>query len=130
MRRTILLLAFFFKVFFANAQANDVLGLLTPININEKTTIIELPDYFMNPARIMRVEVDNSLKTDLAIDKKMLTLTAVGKVPLLSNMEIILQDGQRYSIPVKSPAKKPVHYIARRSTDTSACQTPRSAAPG
>jgi cyclomaltodextrinase / maltogenic alpha-amylase / neopullulanase len=110
MKKHILLIALMSSLItFANGQSTaDVFGLLTPIQLTETTTDVPLEDYFMDVNRIERVEVVDALKADLSKDKKVLTVRIVKNAPILSNMDIILRGGNRYSFLLKASQRKVV----------------------
>ena len=58
------------------AQQNmpDVVGLLSPIVIQDTITEINLSDYFLNPENILRITTDNAFQTSLSLDKKTVIL--------------------------------------------------------
>lgn len=86
------------------AQGNfpDVVGLFSPIIIQDSSTDITLSDYFINLDNIERVVADNSFKTILATDKKTLTLQILSLPPILSNLDFYTKNGLIYSVLVKS----------------------------
>jgi cyclomaltodextrinase / maltogenic alpha-amylase / neopullulanase len=108
MKKHILLIAFLWGLItLANSQPMaDVYGLLTPIQLTDTTTTVLLEDYFMDVNRIERVEVVDALKADLSKDKKNLTLKVVKNAPMMSNMEIILRGGMRFSFLLKASQRK------------------------
>jgi cyclomaltodextrinase / maltogenic alpha-amylase / neopullulanase len=110
MKKRALLLLFVsisFTTIYGQSTA-DVFGLLTPIQLTETTTDVPLEDYFMDVNRIERVEVVDALKADLSKDKKVLTVKIVKNAPILSNMDIILRGGNRYSFLLKASQRKVV----------------------
>ncbi len=96
-----------------HAQKADVYGLLTPIQLTETTTEVLLEDYFMDVNRIERVEVVDALTADLSKDKKILTLKVVKNAPILSNMDIILRGGKRFSFLLKGSQRKAIRMTLK-----------------
>jgi cyclomaltodextrinase / maltogenic alpha-amylase / neopullulanase len=86
----------------------NVLGLITPIQLNDGATEVVLEDYFMDTRAIERVETVDALKAELSKDKKTLTIKAGQNVPTLSNMEILLRGGKRQSFLLKASLKRAV----------------------
>ncbi len=92
---------------------SGVYGLLTPIQLTETTTEVLLDDYFMDVNLIERVEVVDALKADLSKNKQLLTVKVVKNAPILSNMEIILRGGKRFSFLLKASQRKVVKLVLK-----------------
>ncbi len=91
----------------------DVVGLLSPIQLESKKQTINLEDYFMDVSRIDSLEVPRFLKHNLSADKKSLTLNPVGKsVPPLAVMTIAA-GGKNYDFLLKGPQKRKVRVALK-----------------
>ena len=103
-----------FLIFNKNVQAQvnlpDVVGLMSPIIIQDSSTEIILSDYFLNPENIERVVADNSFKTILTTDKKTLILQILSLPPILSNLDFYTKSGMVYSVLVKAKKLTPINF--------------------
>ncbi len=86
-------------------QKSKIFGLATPIYLNQDKTIIHLSDFFLDVTKVDSIKVDSNLLTNLASDKKSLTIkTKNNSLPQLSCLNI-WSDGFRYDILVKKTRK-------------------------
>jgi len=88
----------------------DLVGLMSPIIIQDTSTEIILSDYFLNPENIERVVADNSFRAILTSDKKTLTLEFLSTPPILSNLDFYTKNGLVYSVLVKSKKITPTKF--------------------
>ncbi len=109
----LLVFIFFNEDIYAQDNLPDVVGLLSPIIVQDTTTEIVLADYFVYPDNIVRVLADNSYKTTLSIDRKTLILQKKDNLPILSNLDIFTKNGAVYSILVKSIPKTKINFALK-----------------
>ncbi len=87
-------------------KIQHVIGLLTPIQLENDEIKINLEDYFMDISKIDSVAVPPFLKSNLANDKSYLKLKPVSKrMPMLSTMSVFV-DGNTFDFLIKGPQKQ------------------------
>jgi cyclomaltodextrinase / maltogenic alpha-amylase / neopullulanase len=95
----------------ANTQFdNNVMNLITPIQLQGASTEVLLEDYFMDVSKIKSALIGSDLSVILAKDKKKCVIKAPTNAPFLTNLIIQTTDGKQYDFLVKSSQKKPVTF--------------------
>jgi cyclomaltodextrinase / maltogenic alpha-amylase / neopullulanase len=90
---------------------DNVLGLITPVQLTGETTDVLLDDYFMDVSKIKNAFVGKGVSSFLSADKKKVTIRTAKTTSLLANMVVETQDGKQYDVLLKKSQKRPVRLI-------------------
>jgi cyclomaltodextrinase len=89
------------------AVHTNLVGLATPIQLQNQSTEIPTSDYFLDPSAIDSLALPEGISGELSQDKKKLSLTPSENTPPLSSMTFFV-DGSTHDVLLKASGKKTI----------------------